>query len=55
MLDGHTGRYGEVKFIKGAFVVDFDNEFQDLDDWTHECIIGNIYKTKIYQKRFRSL
>ena len=51
MLDGHTGRYGEVKFIKGAFVVDFDNEFQDLDDWTHECIIGNIYKTKIYQKK----
>jgi len=44
MLDGHSGRWAEVKFIKGAFVVEFDNEIQDLYDWTCECIIGNIYK-----------
>ena len=44
MLDGHSGRWGEVKYIKGAFVVDFDGEYQDLYDWTCECVIGNIYE-----------
>ena len=44
MLDGHSGRWGEVKYIKGAFVVDFDGEYQDLYDWTNECVIGNIYE-----------
>ena len=44
LLDGHSGRYAEVKFIKGAFVVVFDDEIQDLYDWTCECVIGNIYK-----------
>lgn len=46
MLDGHSGRWAEVKFIKGAFVVEFDNELQDLYDWTCECIIGNIFENK---------
>lgn len=46
MLDGHSGRWAEVKFIKGAFVVEFDNEIQDLYDWTCECIIGNIYENR---------
>lgn len=44
MLDGHSGNWGEVKYIKGAFVVDFDGEYQDLYDWTSECVIGNIYE-----------
>ncbi len=44
MLDGHSGNWGEVKYIKGAFVVDFDGEYQDLYDWTCECVIGNIYE-----------
>lgn len=44
MLDGHSGNLGEVKYIKGAFVVEFDGEIQDLYDWTCECIIGNIYE-----------
>ena len=46
MQDGHSGRWAEVKFINGAFVVEFDNEIQDLYDWTYECIIGNIYENK---------
>ena len=44
MLDSHSGCWGEVKFYKGAFVVEFDNEIQDLYDWTCECVIGNIYE-----------
>ena len=44
MLDGHSGGYGEVKYLKGAFIVIFDNEIQDLYDWTCECVIGNIYE-----------
>ena len=44
MLDGHSGNLGEVKYIKGAFVVEFDGEYQDLYDWTCECVIGNIYE-----------
>ena len=44
MLDGHSGGWGEVKYIKGAFVVEFDGEYQDLYDWTCECVIGNIYE-----------
>ena len=44
MLDSHSGRYGEVKYLKGAFVVEFDGEYQDLYDWTCECVIGNIYE-----------
>ena len=44
MLDGHSGNCGEVKYIKGAFVVEFDGEYQDLYDWTCECVIGNIYE-----------
>ena len=44
MLDGHSGNWGEVKYIKGAFVVEFDGEYQDLYDWTCECVIGNIYQ-----------
>ena len=47
MLDGHSGSYGEVKFYNGAFVIEFDNEIQDLFDWTDECIIGNIFETKL--------
>lgn len=46
MLDGHSGRYGEVKFTKGAFVIEFENEIQDLYDWTCEYVIGNIYENK---------
>ena len=46
MLDSHSGSHAEVKFIKGAFVVEFDNEMQDLYDWTCECVIGNIYQNK---------
>lgn len=46
MLDSHSGSWGEVKFIKGAFIVEFDNEIQDLYDWTCESIIGNIYENK---------
>ena len=44
MLDSHSGCWGEVKFYKGAFIVEFDNEIQDLYDWTCECVIGNIYE-----------
>ena len=44
LLDGHSGGRGEVKFYKGAFIVEFDNEIQDLYDWTYECVIGNIYE-----------
>ncbi len=50
MLDGHSGSYGEVKFYNGAFVIEFDNEIQDLFDWTGECIIGNIFETKLIGK-----
>ncbi len=46
MLDSHSGSHAEVKFIKGAFIVEFDNEIQDLYDWTCECVIGNIYQNK---------
>lgn len=44
LLDGHSGGRGEVKFYKGAFIVEFDNEMQDLYDWTYEYVIGNIYE-----------
>ncbi len=44
MIDGHSGECGEVKFYKGAFIVEFDNEIQDLHDWTAECVIGNIHE-----------
>ena len=47
MLDSHSGRYGEVKYLKGAFVVEFDNEIQDLYDWTYECVIGNKFLNRI--------
>lgn len=47
LLDSHSGSYGEVKFVKGAFIVEFDNEIQDLYDWTCECVIGNIYENKL--------
>lgn len=47
MLDSHSGRYGEVKYLKGAFVVEFDNEIQDLYDWTCECVIGNKFLNRI--------
>lgn len=40
MLDGHSGGYGVVRFYRGAFIVEFDGEIQDLYDWTCECIIG---------------
>lgn len=51
LLDGHSGRFAEVKFYNGAFVVEFDGDMQDLYDWTCECIIGNIYETKILGER----
>ena len=44
LLEAHSGNWGEVKYIKGAFVVEFDGEYQDLYDWTCECVIGNIYE-----------
>ena len=50
MLDSHSGSHAEVKFIKGAFIVEFDNEIQDLYDWTCECVIGNIYQNKKVNK-----
>lgn len=46
MIDRHSGRWAEVKFINGSFIVEFDNEIQDLYDWTCECVIGNIYENK---------
>lgn len=46
MIDRHSGIWAEVKFINGSFIVEFDNEIQDLYDWTCECVIGNIYENK---------
>lgn len=51
LLDGHSGGWGEVKFYKGAFIVEFGNEIQDLYDWTYECVIGNIYENPELLKR----